>query len=75
MGEFGIMGDNGDNGGQCCFDFPGYEHVVRLLLGGMEGYGQPQVNWVAGGALRRDGGWGVGNRRGRNIHTVLVIHV
>jgi hypothetical protein len=41
----------------------------------MEGYGQPQVDRVAGGALRRDGGWGVGNRRGRNVCTVLVIHV
>jgi hypothetical protein len=70
-----LMGDNVDHFGQCFFDFPGYEHVVCLLLGGMEGYGQLQVNRVAGGALRRDGGWGVGNRRGRNIHIVLVIHV
>jgi hypothetical protein len=51
-----LMGENVDNVGRCCFDFPGYEHVVHLLLGGMEGYGRPQVNWVAGGALRRDGG-------------------
>jgi hypothetical protein len=51
-----LMGDNVDNVGQCCFDFPGYEHVVRLLLGGMEGYGQPQVNQVEGGSLTRDGG-------------------
>jgi hypothetical protein len=70
-----LMGDNIDNVGQCCFDFLGYEHTVCLLLGGMEGYGQPQGDRVAGGALRRDGGWGVGNRTGRNIHTVLVIHV
>jgi hypothetical protein len=68
------MGENVNNGGQCCFDFPGYEHIVHSLLGGMEGYGQPQVGRVAGGALRR-GGAGAFEKEGEGIFILIWLYM